>query len=37
MHGLELLKKGVIWRIGSGTSVKIFRDNCIPRNGSLKL
>jgi hypothetical protein len=25
--GLDLLKKGAIWRIGSGTSVRIFRDN----------
>jgi hypothetical protein len=24
VHGLELLKKGVIWRIGSGSKVKIF-------------
>jgi ribonuclease HI len=31
IHGLELLKKGVIWRIGSGTQVKIFRDNWLPR------
>jgi hypothetical protein len=31
MHGLELLKKGVIWRIGSGSQVKIFRDNWLPR------
>jgi hypothetical protein len=23
-HGLELLKKGTIWRIGFGTCVKIF-------------
>jgi hypothetical protein len=36
VHGLELLKKGAIWRIGSGTSVKIFRDNCIPRSDALK-
>jgi hypothetical protein len=37
MHGLELLKKGAIWRIGSGTSVKIFRDSWLPRPGALKL
>jgi hypothetical protein len=30
-HGLELLKKGIIWRIGSGTKVKIWRDNWLPR------
>jgi hypothetical protein len=36
-HGLELLKKGAIWRIGSGTSVRIFRDNWIPRLDQPKL
>jgi hypothetical protein len=36
-YGLELLKKGVVWRIGSGTSVRIFRDNWLPRAGELKL
>jgi hypothetical protein len=37
MHGLELLKKGAIWRIGSGSQVKIFRDNWIPRQGALRI
>ncbi|XP_051201978.1 uncharacterized mitochondrial protein AtMg00310-like [Lolium perenne] len=27
MHGLDLLKQGAIWRIGSGSMVKIWRDN----------
>jgi ribonuclease HI len=31
VYGLELLKKGIIWRIGSGTSVRLFRDNWLPR------
>jgi hypothetical protein len=35
--GLELLKKGAIWRIGSGSSVRIFRDNWIPRIDAPKL
>ncbi|PNT67983.1 hypothetical protein BRADI_3g34611v3 [Brachypodium distachyon] len=35
-HGLELLKKGTIWRIGNGQSVNIWRDNWIP-TGNLKL
>jgi hypothetical protein len=35
MHGLELLKKGVIWRIGNGRKVRIWRDNWIPR-GEMK-
>ena len=30
-YGLELLKKGVIWRIGNGQMVKIWRDPWIPR------
>jgi hypothetical protein len=35
MHGLELLKKGIIWRIGDGKKVRIWRDNWIPR-GDMK-
>lgn len=35
-HGLELLKKGVIWRIGCGTQVRIWRDPWIPRELSLR-
>jgi hypothetical protein len=30
-HGLELLKKGIIWRIGTGTKIRIWRDNWLPR------
>jgi hypothetical protein len=37
LHGLELLKKGVIWRIGSGSKVKIFRDNWLPRQDAMKV
>jgi hypothetical protein len=36
-HGLELLKEGIILRIGTGSSVKIFRDNWLLRPGALKL
>ena len=36
MHGSELLKKGVIWRVVNGSKVKIWRDNWVPR-GSLKI
>jgi len=35
-HGLELVKKGVIWRIGSGERVKIWHDPWIPRGNSLR-
>jgi hypothetical protein len=37
VHGLELLKEGIIWRIGTGSSVNFFRDNWLPRPGALKL
>jgi hypothetical protein len=31
VHGLELLKQGIIWRINSRTKVKIWRDTWLPR------
>jgi hypothetical protein len=36
VHGLDLLKKGVIWRINSGKKIRIWRDNWVPR-GNLKV
>lgn len=36
-YGLQLLKKGLIWRIGDGKKVKIWRDQWILRETSLKL
>lgn len=36
-YGLELLKKGVIWRIGCGSQVRIWRDPWIPREHSLRV
>ena len=34
--GLELLKEGVIWRIGDGRKIRIQRDNWIPKLNGLK-
>jgi hypothetical protein len=35
-HGLELLKKLIVWKIGNGEKVRIWRDNWIPR-GEFKI
>jgi hypothetical protein len=35
-YGLELLKKGLIWRIGNGRSVRIWRDSWIPKDSYCK-
>jgi ribonuclease HI len=35
-YGLELLKKGVVWRVGDGASIRIWRDNLLPRPYSMK-
>lgn len=34
--GLELLKKGLIWRVGNGKSIQIQRDQWIPRREGLR-
>lgn len=31
-YRLELLKKGMIWRIGTGDKVRVWRDNWLPRD-----
>jgi hypothetical protein len=36
-HGLDLLKKGLIWHVRSGSKVRIWRDSWIPRPLSLKI
>ena len=35
-HGLQLLKEGIIHRIGNGKGVNIWRDNWIPRDHNLR-
>jgi hypothetical protein len=30
-YGLELVKKGIIWRVGNGASIRAWRDPWIPR------
>jgi hypothetical protein len=36
-YGLELIKEGLVARIGNGKSVNIWRDNWIPRDYNLKV
>jgi hypothetical protein len=31
VHGLDLLKKGIIWRVGNGANIRVWRDRWIPR------
>lgn len=35
-HGRALLRDGLIWRIGDGSLVNVWKDNWIPRSGSMK-
>lgn len=37
MYGLELLKKGLIWCVGDGRRINIWRSNWINRNYGLKI
>jgi hypothetical protein len=32
LHGRELLKEGIIWRIGDGQNIGVWTDNWIPRS-----
>ena len=36
LHGRDLLREGIIWRVGSGASINIHHDAWIPRSGSTK-
>jgi hypothetical protein len=31
VHGLDLLKKGIIWRVGNGVNIRVWTDPWIPR------
>jgi hypothetical protein len=35
-YGPELLKKGIVWRVGSGAKIQIWRDSWLPRATSRK-
>ena len=35
-HGLELVKKGIIWRVGDGSSIRTWRDPWIPRGHNFR-
>lgn len=37
LHSLEILKKGIIWRVGNGTQIRIWRDPWIPMEPSLRV
>lgn len=34
LSGVELLKKGIIWRVGDGVNIRIWEDEWIPRDQS---
>jgi hypothetical protein len=36
-HGLNLLKKGTIWRVGYGSKNQIWRDPWVPRPPSMSI
>lgn len=36
-HSLELLKQGLIWRVGNGQLIRVWRDPWIPRNTSRRV
>jgi hypothetical protein len=36
-HGLELLKNGIIWQVGNGEKIQVWRDSWILRDGALKI
>lgn len=37
MHGLDLLKMGLIWRVANGEKIHIWRHNWLPRHSGLRV
>ena len=35
-HGPKLVKKGIIWRVGDGSSIRTWRDPWIPRGHNFR-
>jgi hypothetical protein len=35
MHGVDLLKMGLIWRVSNGKKIHIWRHNWLPRQSGL--
>ena len=35
-YGFELVKKGMIWQVENGTSIRTWRDPCIPRGPNFR-
>jgi hypothetical protein len=36
LRGVELMKEGIVWRIGDGSNVNIWTDSWLARDGALK-
>ena len=37
LYGLDLLKQGIIWRVGNGSQIRVWRDPWIPRDQSRRV
>jgi hypothetical protein len=37
LSGIDLLKKGIIWRVGDGSNIKIWQDAWLPRERLRKI
>uniref|UniRef100_A0A453CKR4 Uncharacterized protein n=2 Tax=Aegilops tauschii subsp. strangulata TaxID=200361 RepID=A0A453CKR4_AEGTS len=36
LHGRDLLREGLVWRIGEGSRINIHHENWIPRSGCMR-